>query len=223
MKKLITLFAIAGMVLALAPAAQAEFPETGQYRIIFNTIGTYQAIPTAITTYAGYVEAEAQAAGSLVIGITGWKVIGSTVAVNARVNTDTVGSGGGNDVPIYNVNGVRVADGNAKLWATTEAGYLESNAESLLAQIKHVNGNDPGYGNRTWSGTNPDGTTLTGSELGAATAGTADNRQVDWQWVTWWGADNGHPDANTDLRLLYGMSPVLGGPAGTAGTLIFGQ
>jgi hypothetical protein len=215
-KKYVTglVIAVAGLVLALAPTAQADITlqdgHTGPYRIAFNTTGHYTAISSTITEYDALVEAEAAGTSGDTIDIsdiTGWKVIGSTVGMNARVNTDTVGSGGSNDVPIYNVNGVRIADGNATFWGTTAAD--PTNADSHLAHIDHVNGTSQSFANRTWTGTLADGSTNTGNELGAATVGQADNRRLDWQWVAWWGT--GNPNPNTHPYLLYGLSPVING------------
>jgi hypothetical protein len=230
-KKYVTglVIAVAGLVLALAPTAQADITlqdgHTGPYRIAFNTTGHYTAISSTITEYDALVEAEAQGTSGDTIDIsdiTGWKVIGSTVGMNARVNTDTVGSGGSNDVPIYNVNGVRIADGNATFWNTTFGAYDEDNlgpgfytfptADDHLAFILHVNGNNPGGGNRTWTGTLAGGGTNTGNELGDITdnkVGQADNRQLDAKWATWGPA--GNPSPNTHPYLLYGMSPVING------------
>ena len=236
MKRMITLLAVLGMVLALAPAAQAApvvpmdgYP--GAYRIIFCTIGGYDAVSTDIAVYNGRVEAVAAAtAGQTydVSDITGWKMIGSTVGMNARVNTGTTltnGLAASGDVPIYNMLGVRVADDNAKLWNTTFGAYDDSNSgpgfytfptpDDHLAFILHVNGNNPGYGNRTWTGTYAGGASNTGNELGAATVAQADNRQVDAGWVA--EGPGGNPSTQTGTYLHYGLSPVLRipPPAGT--------
>ena len=223
------LFTAIAAAAAFASSAQAgitlQDSYTGAYRIAFNTTGQYTAASSTITDYDALVEAEAAGTSGAAIDIsdiTGWKVIGSTVAVNARVNTDTVGSGGANDVPIYNVNGVRIADGNTHFW-NTEFGFQDnslSKAEHLggfwrtttptdhYAFIDHVNGSSGSFGNRTWTGTLAGGATNTGSELGASTVGQADNRQLGADWSTW--GSSGNPNPNTSTYLLYGMSPTQG-------------
>ncbi len=228
-KRNITLLTAIAAAAAFAPTAQAGITlldnYTGAYRIAFNTTGQYTAASSTITDYDALVEAEAAGTSGAAIDIsdiTGWKVIGSTVAVNARVNTDTVGSGGANDVPIYNVNGVRIADGNTHLW-NTEFGFQDGSLtreEHLggfwrtttptdhYAFIDHVNGASGSFGNRTWTGTLAGGATNTGSELGASTVGQADNRQLGADWSTW--GSNGNPNPNTHPYLLYGISGVIG-------------
>ena len=65
MKKLTTLFAVLGVVLALGPAAQAApmvgptDGYTGPYRIIFCTVTKYTAVETDITVYNARIEAAA--------------------------------------------------------------------------------------------------------------------------------------------------------------------
>jgi len=212
MKKTTSILAIAGVVLALAPAAQAApmvVPTdgyTGPYRIIFSTVDKYDAVSTNIATYNARIEAVAATTAGLtydVSDITGWKMIGSTASVNARVNTGTTATDGlvaSGDVPIYNILGGRVADGNAALWNAASV--------DLLANIYHVNGNSPGYANRTWTGIgNADGTTHATAPLGAATVAQADNRVLDEGWVAWGG--HGNPNPNTQTYLHYGLSPVL--------------
>ena len=219
MKKTTSILAIAGVVLALALAAQAApmvgptDGYTGPYRIIFSTVDKYDAVSADIATYNARIEAVAAATAGLtydVSDITGWKMIGSTASVNARVNTGTTATDGlvaSGDVPIYNIVGGRVADGNAALWNAASV--------DLLANIYHVNGNSPGYANRTWTGTLPDGTTHATAPLGAATVGQADNRVLDEGWVAWGGT--GNPNPNTSTYLHYGLSPVLRIP----GTMIY--
>ena len=225
MKKLITLFAVLGMVLALAPAAQADLPAwtdsiVGGYRIAFITAGTYVADQTDITTYDGYVEAEAQAAGSLVSDITGWKVIGATVGVTARSHTDTVGSGGANDVPIYDVNGNMIALGNEKFWGTTWAGWMLSNADSLLATLtKKPDGTNQGA-DRVFTGIYADGSPVLGSELGQLTVVDGDPRQVDLQWAQRGTSPHVVDNDYNGGLVLYALSPVLGVPTAPAGTVI---
>ncbi|MBT3297077.1 MAG: hypothetical protein HN919_20745 [Verrucomicrobia bacterium] len=241
MEKLIRLFAVLGVVLALAPAAQAGIVVptdgyTGPYRIVFCTLGSYDALLTNVADYNARVEAEAASTVGLtydVSDITGWKIIGSTVGMNARTNTGTTATNGlaaSGDVPIYNVLGERVADGNAALWGTTLApyngippDYYVPNAESLLAVIALINGSTAG--GRTWSGTRTDGTTQTGNELGTVvlttqaypTVAQADARRKDAGWISWGG--NGNPNTAAANYRHYGLSPVVGGP--TPGTMYY--
>jgi len=148
-EKLITLFAIAGLVLALAPTAQADVVlndgHTDPYRIAFATDRfalTYVATSTDIATYNTAVNAAAAASvGGYPAGpyaadisdiVTTWKCIGSTTTIDAKDNTDTATTGGATDVPIYNINGDRIADNNADFWddALANNGIYQLNRKS---------------------------------------------------------------------------------------------
>ena len=217
---LLTAFAAATALASTAQAAEVvPGGWTGDYRIIFTTTGTYTAVATGIATYNARVEAEAAATSGDTIdlsGITGWKMIGSTVGMNARVNTDTVGSGGANDVPIYNVNGVRVAAGNAALWGVSEGAFLnlpplyyDVPADALLAPILNIVGDTAG--SRIWTGTAPDGSTHTGNELGAPLVGQGRGLgYLDSKWISQ-GA-TGNPNLNTNTYFYHALSPVIIGP-----------
>ena len=217
---LLTAFAAATALASTAQAAEVvPGGWTGDYRIIFTTSDTYNAVATGIATYNARVEAEAAATSGDTIdlsGITGWKMIGSTVGMNARVNTDTVGSGGANDVPIYNVNGVRVAAGNAALWGVSEGAfqnlpplYYVVPADALLAPILNIVGDTAG--SRIWTGTAPDGSTHTGNELGAPLVGQGRGLgYLDSKWISQ-GA-TGNPNLNTNTYFYHALSPVIIGP-----------
>ncbi|GCA90274.1 PEP-CTERM sorting domain-containing protein [Microcystis aeruginosa] len=99
-----------------------------QYRLVFVTAGTRDATSTDINDYNTFVTNEAtggtpgidtaldtalDAAGFDPNTIT-WKAIGSTASVAARDNTGTNPSSTG--VPIYLIDGNRVANNNADLW-----------------------------------------------------------------------------------------------------------
>ncbi|MBT3296870.1 MAG: hypothetical protein HN383_16495 [Verrucomicrobia bacterium] len=241
MKKMIKLFAVLGMVLALAPAANAQttsvvpFGYAGDYRIIFTTSGTYDAVPTDIATYNGRVQTAAAATSGNAIdlsGVSGWKMIGSTAAMNAKANTGTLLSGDGgysaaNDVPIYNVNGVRVADDNAALWGTSHAPYInyppywEPQPDSLLAPILRIDGGVNGA--RIWTGTAADGSSHVGNELGTPGAGNVvsqgrGNGRYDAAWIS--EGPNGNPNPSANPYNHHALSPVLTAVAPTVATIL---
>ena len=90
-----------------------------QYRLVFVTEGKRDATSTNIDDYNTFVTnqvtgsalANALSAAGLT---TTWKAIGSTSATSAKVNTGTDGSQP--DVPIYLIDGNRVANNNNDLW-----------------------------------------------------------------------------------------------------------
>ena len=116
--------------------------------------------------------------------------------MNARVNTGTVGTGGANDVPIYNLAGVRLFDGNADLWSSG----------SPDVAFTRVDGSAPeGFG--WWTGTNGDGTTATGF-LGFGTGAVADTMAGTGSGTGWVENANGHA---AQTKQLLGMSSVIVG------------
>jgi len=90
-----------------------------QYRLVFVTSGTRNATSSNINDYNTFVTN--QVTGSALatqlttagfnLGTITWKAIGSTFATSAKVNTGTDGSQP--DVPIYLIDGNKVANNNA--------------------------------------------------------------------------------------------------------------
>ena len=126
LKHTIIFAAIAGLVFALVPAAQADIvtdPGVPAYRLVFVTSDAYQtdATSTDIATYNTVVSNAANSVPALAtLGAT-WKCIGSTQTVSARDNTTAnlpadPAYDASNDVPIYNLAGLIVSDTNANLW-----------------------------------------------------------------------------------------------------------
>jgi hypothetical protein len=100
-------------------------PATGQpwaagdtYRLVFITSQTTDAQSADIATYNAFVQGVAAASTTYPdLGNGQWKIMGSTVAVDARDNTGTNPATDGTGVPIFLADGVRkVADDNADLW-----------------------------------------------------------------------------------------------------------
>lgn len=90
------------------------------YRLAFRTStdNAITALSSNISDYNAFASAAANAVPDLFALGTTWTVIASTATVNARDNTGTnpfVSTG----VPIYRLDGVRVADNNADLWDGT--------------------------------------------------------------------------------------------------------
>jgi hypothetical protein len=168
MKRLITLFAIAGMVLALAPAAQAEvippIGYDGPYRLAFVTTSIADATfggatSTNIADYNTFVTTAANLVPDLVALGTTWKCIGSTLTVDAKVNTGTYITTDGSynaatDVPIYTTTGLRIATGNADLWdGSIENPISFDDGTPIPVYVDHTTPGTP----ETWTGTNNDG------------------------------------------------------------------
>ena len=209
MKKTIVLLvvAVAGLVLALAPAAQAGLLDwtssiDGGYRIAFVTETMSIATSTDITTYNTTVADDA--AGSTLLDALGatWNCIGSTETVSAKVNTGTtLTDGGATDVPIYTPAGVLLATGNADLWDGT-----------ILALMARRDGTAIDYIYRAFTGSDNDGTPATsgdGRYLGFAgnIVSTRGNDPLNG-WLR--GDSSGNTSPN---RHLFAMSEPIPEPA----------
>ena len=127
----IVLFAgsFADAAIILVPTDLA--PES-QYRLAFVTSGTTNATSSNIAYYNDFVTTQAALQSALSSLSTTWKAVGSTASISARDNTGT--SPGLTGVPIYRLDGVRIAANNADLWdgtllsplnMTQDSNYLE--------------------------------------------------------------------------------------------------
>jgi hypothetical protein len=218
MKKMISLLAVLGMVLALAPAVQATpVPPfgPGSYRYVFKYSTVMSNSSTSIAFYNGLIDGEGDAEID-----SDWRAIASTASTNAIDNTGTTATDGlasSGDVPIYNAKGERVWDGNAAMWdgTTTAQGAI----------IFTLAGGQPSGGSvddqRVWTGTNPDGSGKSGNELGTSSIGRGINRDAHnhlngQQWI-----DAGNaPD--TENYSMYGLSGVITPDAPTVATIAIG-
>jgi hypothetical protein len=126
-KQLCFVSGVALATLVTASAAQAalvvvppDLNPGAQYRLVFVTEGKRDATSTDIDDYNNFVtnQVTGSALANALSGAgltTTWKAIGSTASVAARDNTGTnptLGTG----VPIYLIDGNRVANDNADLW-----------------------------------------------------------------------------------------------------------
>ncbi|GBD52455.1 PEP-CTERM sorting domain-containing protein [Microcystis aeruginosa NIES-298] len=181
-----------------------------QYRLVFVTAGTRDANALDIGPYNTFVTNQAtggtpgidtaldtalNGAGFDLSTIT-WKAIGSTSAVDARDNTGTNPSSTG--VPIYLIDGNRVANNNADFW------------DGSLQHPINLQPNDVTPGLATvWTGSYTNGTGASSgssSSLGGlysqyVSAGRAD--QTTGGWIAY-----SSPDYFSNYR-LYAMSSVL--------------
>ena len=96
------------------------------FRLLFVTSTTRNANPTDITIYNTFVQNSAKAGHSAITDSCGnqFKVVGSTSAVDARDNTETTARPG---VPIYWLNGAKVADGYGDFYDGSWDSYLGRN------------------------------------------------------------------------------------------------
>ena len=168
----------------LAPGAQ--------YRLVFVTAGTRDGTSDNIDDYNTFVtnQVTGSALANALSGAgltTTWKAIGSTASVAARDNTGTNPSSTG--VPIYLIDGNRVANNNADLWD---------------GSLQHpINRNNLGNGNLeqyVWTGSDSAG--LKELELGAGSV-LAGFTTDDGNWISTKIISNSNPNP------MYAMSSVL--------------
>ena len=134
-------------VTPVAPAPNWTLKPAGlapgdQFRIIFLSSTTRDALSTAIADYNTFVQGRA-AAGHAAIQpySSGFKVVGCTQAVDARDNTGTTYTSMDKGVPIYWLNGIKVADNYADFYdgswddeanAKDESGNNRSHTENSV-------------------------------------------------------------------------------------------
>jgi len=227
LKHTILLAAVAGVVLALAPAAHAALmgqlgildltangginPATGvqwalgdAYRFIFVTSTTTQATRDDIGYYNDFVQALADAS-PLNIGATQkvtWKAIASTAGISARDNTSTNGAVNGTGESFWLLDGLTlVADNYADLygWATHSNPIDRTETGEVRVSA------DPSY-DWAWTGSGGDGSQDDGYTLGH---GGGNTEKGSWsnigedKWI------NRDRQPQSKLMSLYGLSEVL--------------
>ena len=163
---------------------------TGQsFRLIFVTSTGRNADPSDITDYNDFVQARAAAGHTAIRGYSSqFRALISTATVHARDNAATTGAG----VPIYWLDGARVATGYTRFY-----GGWESRVGRNELGATHTPG-------RVWTGTN-----RSGQRDGTRYAGGPDGR------VTYGSPGTSDPvDVDTDRPRgesypLYALSPVF--------------
>ena len=145
-----------------------------QYRLVFVTSGTRNALSANIADYNSFVTQQANLSPELAALNTTWKVIGSTTTVNARDNTGTNPTLTGG-VPFYRLDGGLVAANNTELWSSNIRIPLNITQTGLV------------FGNEIMTGTFADGTTVSQRALGNAggivQAGLG--REIDLRWISY--------------------------------------
>jgi hypothetical protein len=173
-----------------------------QYRLAFVTSGSRDALSSNIEDYNTFVTNQA-ALNSALNSITTWRAIGSTATVAARDNTGTNPSSVG--VPIYRLDGVRIADNNADLWDGAIHDLL--NIDQFGMMQSHI---------VVWSGTYPDGSVVLPAALGDLYPMAGRTIDKDLLWVT------AFSDNQQASNPIYGLSSVLTAAPEPSSTLLVG-
>ncbi|MEQ1801795.1 MAG: PEP-CTERM sorting domain-containing protein [Gammaproteobacteria bacterium] len=116
MRRLVLVAMLVGIPIANAvTTVPAGLNPGDQYRLAFVTSATRDAVSTNVADYNSFVTGVASTSPDLLALGTNWAAIVTTSSVSARDNTSTnptVATG----VPIYLLNGSKVAESNADLW-----------------------------------------------------------------------------------------------------------
>lgn len=186
-----------GVLFQAAPqAALVAPPGLGagdSYRLVFLTEGVTNATSSLFSAYDNLVQAEADAAGVGASEGLAWQAIVSTAGINARDHTATDPSDAG--VPIFRVDGVRIATGYADFWGSHEDAI---NVEADGTSIASLPGD-----HFVWTGTRASGLLSNGGELGNARPVFGNAQSATALWV-----ETNLTSQSNSFR-LYGISDPL--------------
>jgi hypothetical protein len=131
------------------------------YRLAFVTSDGIAATSANIADYNSFVQTAADNVPALNALGASWKAIVSTPSVNARTNTSSLPSyaGGTTGVPIFLLDGVKIADSYDDLW--------DSSIDAPL-NVTELGGVKPNF-TQVWSGSFSDGTVVGGLGTGGNT------------------------------------------------------
>ena len=207
-KQMISFVAVAVLVLALAPAANAGdilpgdplVPDPGlgvgdTFRLVFISSAKMAGNNSDITVYNTFIDNLANGGGSLFAGKGWtWKVIGSTPSMNAITNTGTTGTG----FPIYLAGGgaAPVAVDYIDLWDASTLRPIDRTETGAISTSDGI----------VWSGTISNGTSLGYYEMGWGSQVNV-GHNINWAGGGWIGT--GAVGSPHDPRPLYGMSEEL--------------
>lgn len=189
----------------------ADLNPGDEYRLVFVSDGTHDAVSGDIAVYDTFVGAEAMAVPEIAaLGAT-WSAIASTDAVDARDHTGTNPAVNGAGVPIYGLDGLRVADNNGDLWdgALANTGiYVTPSGISLLVDL-------------AWTGTGAGGTAASlvdssDTPLGGESPGIGATGATN---IAWSDFVNRFHFFQSDLWRIYAISTRLVVPESKSPTL----
>jgi len=175
-----------------------------EYRLVFVTSQARNATSSDIAGYNSFVTGVAAAVPELVALGTRWKAIACTGSVNARDNTGTDPVSDPDGVPIYRLNGDRLASGNADLWDASLAGWLSLDEYGVYVGLRYP-----------WTGCESTGQSSV-NPLGAPhpVLGSTNDTQSGWIYTNTGNSADAHPlYAMSDvLRVPWGPIPSISGP-----------
>ena len=182
----------------------AGLGEGDTFRLLFITSRRHNATSTDIETYNDFVQ-EVAAAGHTAIRAysSEFSVVGSTSAVDARDNTDTTYTSSDRGVPIYWLDGNKVADDYADFY---DEGWDDETNPKNQNGATIPNNPQTILWNGIFTGSNHDGTVsdyqLGGGFIGRVTRGFLDSQSGPLH-------SNASNDLATNSRPFYALSSVF--------------
>ena len=192
------LYAMSGVLTVPEPVpAPADLPPGAPYRILTVTDGMRNALSSDIDDYNRFVADDVRLNGDLVQLGAEWRALASTSSVSARDNTGTDATAPGvQGVPIYLVDGTRIANDYDDLW------------DGSLSTSPNVTGSGGApSGGFVWTGSNTDGSAAGMLALGGF--GSSILGDPSATGATWFSNFLLNGAANFPL---YGLSSVLTKP-----------
>ena len=186
----------------------ADLDAGDEFRLLFLSSTKRNALSTDIADYNTFVQDRAAVGHADIQAYSGgFGAVGCTTAVDARDNTSTTGTG----VPIYWLNGAKVADDYADFYD----GSWDDEANN-----KNETGNDgpdtSQQANYPWTGCNDDGTEVTGIMSGLMFSRALGTPSFDVRFGRPNSTGSGHGPidgsnvaARTETRPMYGLSEVF--------------
>lgn len=170
-----------------------------EYRLVFTTDGMINSLSPEIDTYNTFVTNEANSVTELSELGTTWSVIGSTGTVDARDNTNTNPFEDGLGVPIYRLDGMRVANDYNDLWdGSLQSAINITQTDIMLFPPSIVD---------VYTGSEIDGTMFPGAPFGDIGEVAVGSFVADSEWIL--SAIFGTPGQE---GRLYAMSGILSVP-----------
>ena len=182
-----------------------------EFRIMFVTSGTHDAVSSDISVYDSFVTSAAIAGGLTTYGgnSVNWQVFGGTPTSGTGLSRFPLSS-----PAFYRLDGAVIATSGSDLWDgfianpinRTETGAIIGSPTSVWTGINNSDGT--AFPSRALGGTDPNGT---------ADATNLYNLAFQGQWMT-----GGLENRNT-LRHFYAVSQVLTVPEPTSAALLLGS
>jgi hypothetical protein len=173
------------------PATGEAWAEGDQYRLVFITSQTTNATSPDIATYNTFVQGVANSSTTFPdLGNATWKIVASTLAVDARDNTGT-NPGVETGVPVFLMDGTTVfANDNTDLWNGANVAVQFDENGDILSEDRAFTGSN---NNGTALGTTGDtalGVDSTPPDVSGVGTGRSDNTGWMRNFKAGWTAQN---------------------------------